>query len=95
MSAQSFPASLVHSSLFSKTERVRSKTAKEHSPSFSLRLQKSEDVVKPDGTLDVSDDRSVGLVHEFDSDLGNTSSRSGSAEDLDKSVLAPHISSDP
>lgn len=70
--------------------------SRNHSPSFSLRLQKSEDVVKPDGTLDVSDDRSVGLVHEFDSDLGNTSSRSGSAENLDKSVLAPlRISSDP
>jgi hypothetical protein len=56
--------------------------SKKHSPSFSLRLQKGEDVVKPDGTLDVSDDRSVGLVHELDSDLGNTSSRSGSAENL-------------
>jgi hypothetical protein len=55
---------------------------KKHSPSFSLRLQKSEDVVKPDGTLDVSDDGSVGLVHELDSDLGDTSSRSSSAEDL-------------
>jgi len=52
------------------------------SPSFSLRLQKGEDVVEPDGTLDVSDDGSVGLVHELDSDLGDTSSGPGSAEDL-------------
>jgi hypothetical protein len=52
------------------------------SPSFSLRLQKGEDVVEPDGTLDVSDDGSVGLVHELDSDLGDTSSGTGSAKDL-------------
>lgn len=63
------------------TEESQSKT-EHYSPSFSLRLEQGEDVVEPDGTLDVSDDRSVGLVHELDSDLSDTSSGSGSAKDL-------------
>jgi hypothetical protein len=57
-----------------------------HLPSFSLGFQEGENVVEPDGTLDVSDDRSVGLVHEFNSDLGDTSSGSSSAEDLEISI---------
>ena len=54
----------------------------QHVPGLSLGLEESEDVVDSDRALDVSDDRSRGVVHELDSDLGDTTSGSSSAEDL-------------
>ena len=56
--------------------------AREDVPSLSLRLQQSQNVVDLDGSLDVSDDGSRAVVHELDSDLGDTSSGTGSSEDL-------------
>lgn len=53
-----------------------------HVPSFSFGFQQGQDVVDLDGTLDVSDNGSRGVVHEFDSDLGDTTSGTGSAQDL-------------
>jgi hypothetical protein len=53
-----------------------------NSPSLPLGLQKSQDVVNLDGSLDISDNGSRAVVHEFDSDLGNTSSGTGTTEDL-------------
>lgn len=53
------------------------------SSSLTLRLHQAENVVLSDGALDVSDNRSGLVVDELDSDLGHSSSRSGSAEDLD------------
>jgi hypothetical protein len=54
-----------------------------NAPSLSLRLEESEDVVLSNGTLDVSDDGSRSVVNELDSDLGDSSSGSGSTENLD------------
>jgi hypothetical protein len=48
----------------------------------ALRLEQGEDVVDPDGALDVSDDRTRGVVHELDADLGDTTTGSSAAEDL-------------
>lgn len=64
-----------------RDEREKTKKAK-NSPSLSLRLQKRQNVIDSHGALDVSDDGSVRVVHEFDSDLGDTTSGAGSAEDL-------------
>lgn len=52
-------------------------------PSLTFRLEKSEDVVLPDGTLDVSDDRTGRVVHELDANLGDTTTGTGTTEDLD------------
>lgn len=52
------------------------------SSGLTLGLEKSEDVVNLDGALDVADDRSSGLVHEFDTDLDDTTARAGAAENL-------------
>lgn len=53
-----------------------------HIPSFSFRFQQGQDVVNLDGALDVSDDGSRSVVHEFNSDLGDTTSGTGSAQNL-------------
>lgn len=52
------------------------------SSGFSFRFHQAQDVVFSDGALDVSHDGSVGVVEEFNSDLGNTTSGAGSAENL-------------
>lgn len=53
-----------------------------NSPSLPLGLQKSQDVINLDGSLDVSDNGSRAVVHELDSDLSDTSSGTGTTEDL-------------
>lgn len=63
-------------------ETMEPKKKPKYSPSLSLRLQKRQNVIDSHGALDVSDDGSVRVVHEFDSDLGDTTSGAGSAEDL-------------
>jgi len=50
---------------------------------FTLRLEEGEDVVLPDWALDVTDDGAGRVVHELDADLGDTTTGSGPAEDLD------------
>lgn len=42
-------------------------------PSLTLRLEEAEDVILADGALDVSDDGPGLVIHELDTDLGNTS----------------------
>jgi len=63
-------------------EDVSGEKGQPNAPSLSLGLEESEDVVNSDRALDVSDDRSRGVVHELDSDLGDTTTGSSSAEDL-------------
>ena len=53
--------------------------------SFTFRFQKTEDIVLANGTLDVTDDGTVGIVHEFNADLGDTTTRTGTAENLSNS----------
>ncbi len=53
-----------------------------HSPSLPLRLEQREDVVDLDGALDVAHDRTRGVVHELDANLGDTTAGAGAAEDL-------------
>jgi hypothetical protein len=53
-----------------------------HAPSFALRFEQSKYVLYTDGALDVPDDRAGALVHELDTDLGDSSSRSSAAENL-------------
>ncbi len=54
-----------------------------HSPSLSLTLQQGQDIIDLDWALDVSDDGSGGVIHEFDTDLGDTTTGTGSTEDLE------------
>ena len=56
--------------------------AASHSPSLTLTLEKGEDVVRPHGTLDVTDNAPAGVVKELYPDLGDTTTRAGTAEDL-------------
>lgn len=53
-----------------------------HSPSLTLALEEGEDVVRPHGALDVTNDRPAGVVKELYPDLGDTTTRAGTAEDL-------------
>lgn len=53
------------------------------SSSLTLRLHQAQDVVLSDWTLDVSDNGSGGVLQELNSDLGDTTSRAGSAQNLD------------
>jgi tetrahydromethanopterin S-methyltransferase subunit C len=53
--------------------------------SFTFRFQETEDIVLTNGTLDVTDDGTVGIVHEFNADLGDTTTRTGTAENLSDS----------
>merc|ERR1712137_1126107 len=47
-----------------------------------LRLEKSEDVVFPDGPLDVADDRTASVVEELNAHLGDATSPAGAAQNL-------------
>jgi len=51
------------------------------SSGFSLGFEQAQDVVNFDWSFDISDDASTRVVHEFDSDLCDTTSRTSSAED--------------
>lgn len=72
-----------------RSERLASKRGitgegeREDLPSLTLRLEKSEDVVLPDGSLYVPDDRTGRVVHELYANLGNSSTGTSAAENLD------------
>lgn len=53
------------------------------SSGLTLRLHQAQDVVLSDGTLDVSDNGSGGVLEELNSDLGDTTSGAGSAQNFD------------
>lgn len=53
------------------------------SSGFSFRLHQAQDVVLSDWALDVSDDGSGSVFQELNSNLGDTTSRTGSAQNLD------------
>ena len=55
-----------------------------HAPCLTLRLEQGENVVNPDGALDVTNDATAGVVKELNPDLGNTTTRAGASEDLQK-----------
>jgi hypothetical protein len=50
--------------------------------SFTFRFQKTENIVFTNRTLDVTNDGTVGIVHEFNTNLSNTTTRTGTAENL-------------
>ena len=63
---------------------MRESKEKGCAPGLTLRLKKGEDVVHPDWALDVADDATARVVKEFDPDLCDTTTRTGTAEDLRK-----------
>jgi len=63
--------------------KSRAEEGMENVPSLTFRLEKSEDVVLPDGTLYVSYDRTGRVVHELDANLGDSTTGTGTTEDLD------------
>lgn len=52
-------------------------------PGFTLALEESKDVVLADGALDVTDNCSGSIVHELDTDLGDTTARASPSKDLE------------
>lgn len=62
----------------------RTRGHKRDSPCFTLAFQQCEDVLLPNGSLDVSDDRPRGVVHELDADLGDTTPRPSSSKNLEE-----------
>jgi len=52
------------------------------SSGFSFRFEKSEDVSLSDGSFDVSDDGSLGVIEELDLDLGTLTLGTSSAENV-------------
>jgi hypothetical protein len=53
------------------------------SPCFTLRLEQRQNILLSHRALHVSDDRARGIIHELDTDLGDTTTRSSTAKDLD------------
>jgi len=58
----------------------------ENTPCFTLRLEQGQDVSLPDGALDVPNDRALGLIHEFDANLGDTTTGASAAKNLQYST---------
>lgn len=52
------------------------------SSGFSFGFEKSEDVSLSDGSFDVSDDGSLGVIEELDLDLGTLTLGTSSAENV-------------
>ena len=50
--------------------------------SFTFRFQKTENIVFTNRTLDITNDGTVGVVHELNTHLSNTTTRTGTAENL-------------
>lgn len=55
---------------------------KHHSPSLTLTLQESQDIVLSYWALHVTDDASACVVQELNADLGDTTTGASPAEDL-------------
>lgn len=49
---------------------------------LTLRLHEAEDVVLTNGALDVADNASAGVVEELNTDLSDTTTRTGTAQNL-------------
>ena len=54
----------------------------DNSPSLTLTLQESQDVLLADGALHVTDDRPAGVVHELNTDLRDTTTGASAPKDL-------------
>jgi len=63
--------------------RVAEIRSKVDVPGFTLALEESEDIVLADGALDVTDDCAGSIVHELDTDLGDTTARASPSKDLE------------
>ncbi|CDK25008.1 unnamed protein product [Kuraishia capsulata CBS 1993] len=59
------------------------KTALTQTSGFSLGFHQTQDVVLSDWALDVSDNGSGSIVDELNSDLGDTTTGTGSTENFD------------
>lgn len=51
------------------------------SAGLSFGFEQAEDIIDLDWSLDVTDDAARSVVHEFDTDLGDTTTGTGTAED--------------
>lgn len=50
-------------------------------PGLTLGFEEAEDIINPDGALDVTNDRTALVIHELDTDLSHTTARAGTAQD--------------
>ena len=66
----------------SSQRHIQTNTETSHAPCLTLRLKKGEDVVHPDWALDVTNDATARVVKELYPDLCDTTTRTGTAEDL-------------
>ena len=64
----------------------QTKSRQGYAPSLTLTLQESQDVLLTDGALHVTDDGSVDVVHELNTDLSDTTTRTSPAEDLEMKI---------
>lgn len=68
-----------------RTHRCRQKCHK-CSPGFTLALEKGKDILLPDGALDIADESTGLVVHELNADLRDASTRTSTAENLERDV---------
>ena len=62
--------------------QAKSAVDEEYTPSFTLTLQESQDVLLADRALHVTDDGTAGIVHELDTDLRDTTTGASASQDL-------------
>lgn len=74
---------MAHTALDVQMKGMGEKASLTQSSGLTLRLHQAQDVVLSDWALDVSDDGSGGVLQELNSDLGDTTSGAGSAQNLD------------
>ncbi|GAB5366067.1 hypothetical protein AAMO2058_001112500 [Amorphochlora amoebiformis] len=65
-----------------RKQHLATETALTQAPRFSLRLEQDQTIAYSDGALNVADDGAALLVLDFDTNLRDTSARTGAAEDL-------------
>mmetsp|Transcript_8908 Transcript_8908/g.14040 ORF Transcript_8908/g.14040 Transcript_8908/m.14040 type:complete len:95 (-) Transcript_8908:141-425(-) len=65
-----------------RKQHLTTETALTQAPRFSLRLEQDQTIAYSDGALNVADDGAALLVLDFDTNLRDTSARTGAAEDL-------------
>lgn len=78
-----YPLSAIQNQTTDCAKYIHSKVLLTQSSSFTLRLHQAENVILSDRSLNVSDNRSGAVVQKLNSDLGDTTSGTGSTQNFD------------
>jgi hypothetical protein len=68
--------------VFCLHQRIQEQICLTETASFTFGFEKAENVVLTDGALDVTDDGARSVIHEFNTDLSDTTTGASTAEDL-------------